>query len=410
MLTEVGLEHLTGLCPCCLDEYEAWKRDPQGTREARPELLLSFLGAAAPHLERAEHQAMKDFLALAALPPEKRLATLNRANTRYRGPHLVRRLLTEGRHRLHDDPGAAYDFAAAAHAVANRTNPSFELAALSAAAMANARRASGELREADERFTYAWMIAEREQVTDPGVLAELYDLEASLRKDQRRFDRAELLLSRAQALYDLAGLPNRVAKATVMLADVFFYSGKIDEAIVTSRTALRSISAEATLNLYLCARHNLCRYLAAAEEFEEAQAIFREDTGLFRSHGQPLDQLRRRWVRGQIAAGLGHSRQAERAFHEVQADFLERGMGLLAASVAMDLAELYLRAGRTSKVRELAEQMVPIFTAQDVHREALAALKLFVEAARTDAAQLNLVTDLRRYLRDAQTDSEHRFR
>jgi hypothetical protein len=130
---------------------------------------------------------------------------------------------------------------------------------LSAAAMANARRAAGDLREADEIFGYARMIAERERVTDSGALAELDDLEASLRKDQRRFDRAEFLLLRAL-------------------------------------------------------------------------------------------------------------------------------------------------------VRELAEQMVPIFAAQDVHREALAALRLFVEAARADAAQLDLVADLRRYLRDAQADREHRFR
>lgn len=410
LLAEAGLEHLTQLCLCCQEEYEAWRCDPKGRREARPELLLPLLGAAAPHLERAERDAMKDFLALAALPTEKRIATLRRAHSRYRGPQLVHLLLAEGRNRLHHDPGAAYDFAAAALAVADRTNPPFELSALSAAAMANARRAAGELREADEHFAYARMIAERERVTDPAALAELDDLEASLRKDQRRFDRAELLLSRAQVLYRLAGHSNRMAKATVKLADVFFYSGKLREAIASSRTALRAISHGATPHLYLCARHNLAWYLAASEDFEEALAIYRADAGHFRRHGAPLDQLRRRWLRARIAAGLGHSRQAERAFHEVQADFLERGMGFYAALVSMDLAELHLRAGRTAKVRELAEQMVPIFAAQDVHREALAALHLFVEAARADAVHLNLVADLRNYLRNAQTDREHRFR
>lgn len=214
--------------------------------------------------------------------------------------------------------------------------------------MANARRAAGELREADEIFAYARMIAERERVTDPGSLAELDDL--------------------------------------------------------------RAISAEKTPDLYLCARHNLSWYLAAADEFEEALAVYRADAPRFRRHGEPLNRLRRRWLQARIAVGLGRHRQAERAFHEVQATFLERGMGFYAALVAMDLAELYLHAGRTAKVRELAEQMVPIFAAQDVHREALAALRLFVEAARVDAAHLDLVADLRRYLRDAQADREHRFR
>src|SRR5262245_13198885 len=272
LLVDAGLEHLIRLCPCCREEYEAWRRNPKGRREARPELLLPLLGAvgaAAPGLERAERRALDDLLVLAALPIGKRLATVQRARSRYRGPRLVRLLLAEGRRLLHDDPGAAYEFAALALAVADRTNPPFELAALAAAAMANARRASGELREADEHFDYARMIAERERVTDPGTLAELDDLEASLRKDQRRFDRAELLLSRALVLYNLAGLSGRLAQATVSLADVHFYAGDLKRAIATERIALGSISADITPYLYLCARHNLCRYLAAAEEFEE---------------------------------------------------------------------------------------------------------------------------------------------
>lgn len=410
LLAEAGLEHLTELCVCCREEYEAWKHDPKGRRESRPELLLPLLDAAAPHFEKAERRAMKDFLSLVALPNQKRLDTLKRANSRYRGPRLVRLLLAEGRHRLHENPGAAYDFAAAAHAVADRTNPPFELLALSAAAMANARRAAGELREADEIFGYVRTIAGRSPVTDPGSLAELDDLEASLRKDQRRFDRAETLLLRALVLYKLAGLPAREAKAKVLLASVHFYAGKTQEAIGTLRGALRAISAEKAPHLYLCARHNLAWYFTAAEDYEEALAIYRADAPRFRRHGEPLDKLRRRWLEARIAAGHGYNRKAERAFHEVQAEFLERGMGLLAASVAMDLAELYLRAGRTAKVRELAEQMVPIFASQDVHREALAALSLFVEAARADAAQLDLVADLRNYLRDAQADREYRFR
>ena len=52
---------------------------------------------------------------------------------------------------------------------------------------------------------------------------------------------------------------------------------------------------------------------------------------------------------------------------------------------SLDLAVLYLRLGRRAEVRRLAEEILPLFKAQDVHREALAALTLFQEAARQDS-------------------------
>jgi hypothetical protein len=47
-----------------------------------------------------------------------------------------------------------------------------------------------------------------------------------------------------------------------------------------------------------------------------------------------------------------------------------------------DHAFLYLRQGRAADVKRLAEEIFPVFQAQDVHREAVAALRLFQEAAR----------------------------
>jgi hypothetical protein len=68
-----------------------------------------------------------------------------------------------------------------------------------------------------------------------------------------------------------------------------------------------------------------------------------------------------------------------------------------AAMVSLDLALLYLREGRSEDVKALAEEMLPIFQAQDVHREALAALLLFQDAARRDELTVAAVTDLAAY-------------
>ena len=58
----------------------------------------------------------------------------------------------------------------------------------------------------------------------------------------------------------------------------------------------------------------------------------------------------------------------------------------------------------------VAEEMFPLFEAQDVHREALAALRLFQEAARREEVTAELVQELAVYFRDARVDPSLRFR
>jgi hypothetical protein len=68
----------------------------------------------------------------------------------------------------------------------------------------------------------------------------------------------------------------------------------------------------------------------------------------------------------------------------------------------MDLAVFYLRRERTGDVRRLAEEMLPILAAQDVHREALAALVLFQEAARRDELTIARVREITAGLRETR--------
>jgi len=54
--------------------------------------------------------------------------------------------------------------------------------------------------------------------------------------------------------------------------------------------------------------------------------------------------------------------------------------------------------------------MIPIFQSQDIHREALAALVMFQEAARREAVTLAFVERLAAYLREAEVDRDLKFR
>jgi hypothetical protein len=53
--------------------------------------------------------------------------------------------------------------------------------------------------------------------------------------------------------------------------------------------------------------------------------------------------------------------------------------------------------------------MMWIFSSQGVHREALAALRIFCEAARREAATVELARQVIRFLHQSQHDPELKF-
>lgn len=411
LLARVGLEHLTALCPCCEREVRAWKEElPGGGGLLDPVLAVPLLAAAAPKIEQAEKKAARDFVELLGLPTGERLARVARSRSRFRGPALVRRLLRASRESLLEDFESAYHLAALALSIANRSAQTFDLHVLAAAAMGNACRAHGDFCTAERHFEYVRFLLHSQDVTDLAVLAEVDDLEGSLRKDQRRFEEAEDLLERAYALYRLAGREDKCTKVKVILADVHFYRGDLHRAISTLAIALRKLLPDTEIYDYLCARHNLAWYLMSGERYEEAIEIFDEDAELFERYGRPVGKIRRCWLEGMIAAGIGHEEEAEAALLATRDGFIEKALGFDAAMVSMDLAALYLRAGRVGEVRSLAESMIPIFQSQDIHREALAALIMFQEAARREAVTLAFVERLATYLREAEVDQDLKFR
>jgi hypothetical protein len=71
---------------------------------------------------------------------------------------------------------------------------------------------------------------------------------------------------------------------------------------------------------------------------------------------------------------------------------------------------LYLKQGRPGEVKTLARQMTPIFQAQGVHREALAALRLFCRAAGDETVTVEMARHLVEYLHRARYDPKLRFK
>jgi tetratricopeptide (TPR) repeat protein len=416
VLARVGWEHLMSLCPCCHEEYAAWQKEEAAA--ARPGAYDSL--QALPHLlerqsrdmEEKHEAAMKDLDELLSAPQKDRLLKIQRSTKRFRGLTLARMLLDESRKNVPTQPLAAQELAEVAHAILLRTSerPGInDLLARAAALRGNALRATGNLQEAEERIAWARSIIQQRGVTDHLVYAEVDWFEGALRKDQRRFGEAEAMLIRSAAMFHLAGERIEAARALLSLGLMYYDHQELQKAAEVTQAALLGLSPEAEPQLYLCGRHNLALILCETGQYEAAADALDADENLYRQFADAWTRLRQLWLVGKIAARSGRLEEAEHAFAEVRKGFIGEGIGYDAAMVSLDLALLYVRQGRTGELRQLAGEMHAIFSAEDVHREAIAALLFFEEAVRQDRATVRVIEDLAAFLKRARSNPSLRF-
>lgn len=272
----------------------------------------------------------------------------------------------------------------------------------------NARRVKSDWRAAEEAFADAYLHLKK-GTKDPFERAIVFDLEASLRRGQRRFEQAFKLLRRAHSLFLQNGHRHRAGRTLVNLSVVYHYAGSPVEGIPILYQALDLIDPEQEPRLLLCARHNLIDFVSESGRFLEAQKLYRDTRSLYRSFPDAWTQNRRKWVKGKIARGLGQADQAESLFLAAREGFINEGIPYDTALVSLELATLYAEQRRTADLKRLAEEMVPIFSSLHIHREALAALAYLKQAAEAERATVDLVTGVATYLRRAQHDPTLRF-
>jgi hypothetical protein len=150
--------------------------------------------------------------------------------------------------------------------------------------------------------------------------------------------------------------------------------------------------------LFYSIRHNLTVFLANAGRYTEAEALLPEVRRLAEQGGLALDCLRLQWVEGKIAAGRGKVTQAIEILTKVRGGFQSQRIWYDAALVSLEISTFHLRAGRTVEVKTIARHLVPIFQGEGVHREALAALLVFRQAAEKDAVTLDLIDRVHGFL------------
>ncbi len=274
--------------------------------------------------------------------------------------------------------------------------------------LANALRVKGELREADRVYAEGLRLwqqgagaAGREALNEARVLG----FGASLRRDQRRFKEALVLLDRALKVDKGKEAPYLLVNKAKLLRE----EGDLEGAVKALQKAEPILAQLGDSRLLFIARLNFVDHLSVLGLFDEASRRLPAIWHLTSDHAGELDRIRLVWVQGRVAAGTGREAEGIIALEQVWRDFHHRGMAYDAALTALELAALRLRQGETGKVKALARQVRPVFESQEVHREALAALAFFCQAAEQECATQHLMERLVRYLHRARHNPELHF-
>lgn len=275
-------------------------------------------------------------------------------------------------------------------------------------ALGNGRRITSDLRGAEQAFRTA-EIHLAAGTGDVLQRARLLDLKASLRIDQRRHDEALRLHDRVIAVYRRQGERHLLGRVLIKKAKVHAEAGHPELAVELVGQAMGLIDPSEEPRLGLVVRHNLIDHLSACGRHREAWSLLISARHLYLQFGDRPTLSRLRWLEGKIAAGLGRLTLAESAFQEARRGFVEEGIGYDAALVSLDLAAVYARSGDAARMRQLASEMLPIFQSRDVHREAIAALIVFQEAAQAELASLGLVREVASFLERNRHSSKQRF-
>jgi tetratricopeptide (TPR) repeat protein len=156
-------------------------------------------------------------------------------------------------------------------------------------------------------------------------------------------------------------------------------------------------------------RFNLAVTYTHLERFSEAAELVQKVRDLAGSLGDDLFLVRVLWLEGRVLAGLGEREAARSLLAEARGRFEAEGLAYDVALCLLEEAALLLADRRTREVKALSLDLAVVFQSRGVHREALAALRLFQEAVETDAATAGLARRVLAYLFLARHDQDLRF-
>jgi tetratricopeptide (TPR) repeat protein len=392
-------EHVTG-CARCRRRLETLRKR---TATSAYDAALTINARRLQEMQAAyakEREAAAGLVAELLKHPAERQRVLIRNHPRFQTWGVFERLLASSNEEVTRHPQWSEEMARLALNLSEHLDASHygaesieDLRARAWAYIGNAHRVRFELQEAHAALDRA-LVHLRRGTREPWELAIWLDLKASLLRAQRRFDEAMRLLNRALVLFLAVGDRHRAGRTLISMENVLQRAGQPEKGIPLLYQALELIDPAQEPRVLLIVKHNLIDDLTEVGRYMEAQGLLAQARSLYRNFDEPWIRYRRCWIEGKIARGLEQPEKAEELLLSARAGFQEQNAAYEISLVSLELAGLYAEQGRTAEMKQLAEEMVPIFSSRQIHREALAALALWCQAVQTETAGAELAAQV----------------
>lgn len=353
---------------------------------------------------------------LLALPAGSRLGAARMANL-----PLAWSLLDESRSRFLSAPDESWELSSLSLEVCDRIrqrsqvgDPDHRLcidpALVAHAHQANVLRIREDYRGADALFASV-VQGVTESSGDPAMVAEIFFLLSSLRRDQRRLPDAIACARRAATLYREIGDLGNVALAWVKIAIAQYEQCETTaglEALAEAEAAAEEDGGELSDLLYFTIHHNRALLHVDRGEAELARAALTpRQEALYGKLGSTAVALGLT-VEGLILAITPASDRAEelrlrgRALEllgTVRDQKAREGKVCDLVLCSLDMMAIYLDLGETEAVAAMLAEIEPVMTRRELQAEAITSLVLLRDALQADALSAAAVRRWRMHLR-----------
>jgi DNA-binding XRE family transcriptional regulator len=254
--------------------------------------------------------------------------------------------------------------------------------------LGNALRVRNELERSDAEIGFAWEAWRAGAGDDFLPLEEgrLLDLEASLRREQRRFELALRLHCMALEISP----EERAGHILLNQSATYEQMGQMEASVAVLERARPYLEKTAEPRTFWGLLFNLALNMVHLGRYSEAEILVADVRSMALQRGNELDLVRVQWLTARIDSGLGRAKEASESFRQVFENLVAHKLPYDAALAGLDLAIFDLKSGDTLKVMNFADQMKRIFRSFGIEREAMSALLIFCQAARQEQATIEL--------------------
>jgi tetratricopeptide (TPR) repeat protein len=281
------------------------------------------------------------------------------------------------------------------------------------AELANAYRVNELYRGAEAALRQARKFLE--QGTGNLVLqARLDNLEASLRKAQRRFSEACELHDEAFRAYKKLGERHLSGRALVSKGITLRLAKNPGAAVKVLRRGIALLDPMQDPKLVDVARQDLLDALVDAGDLHGAVRMLVQSDLREKLASDPLNRVRLRWVEGKILALQKRYEEAEKVFAEVRAGFREQKLEYVASVAGVDQTIMLVHQRKLQEAHLVARDLFLVFYAQEYvnnvnAEEALKALSFLDNLCAMKIINVYMAEAVRSFLEEARQDKGLRF-